>query len=152
MWYVPPQGSATQPVAAESDAYIPDHFAILWFLVRGGLFTFVPILLLVIWHVRRGFGVARYAATYPGGYLVFACFVFTLVIIFFSFFGVPQSFLEAMILFWLSVAVVHSPRYCQTGIAVASNLNAMTCRPVGTIGVANELTRESTRPQTQIAQ
>jgi hypothetical protein len=100
-----------QVIQNESELYVAEHFAPLWFLNRGGLILFAPIALLMLWHLYRGFRISRMMAYRPGGYLVVACYTHTAVVGFYAMFGIPQSLFETMILFWLSLAVVHNPAY-----------------------------------------
>ena len=85
---------------------VPDHFFPLWVSIRGGFFTFVPVLILIIWYIRRGFRACKLALNSERQGFVTACFVYTLTMIVYSLYGVPQNLFEAQILFWLSVAVV----------------------------------------------
>jgi hypothetical protein len=84
----------------------PDHFSILWFLTRGGLFTFLPIMILTLWYIRKGYYVCRRVEKPNLRFFVVACYIYSLVIFFYSLFGVPQTLFEPQVFFWLSVAVV----------------------------------------------
>jgi uncharacterized membrane protein YjjP (DUF1212 family) len=99
-------------VTDEQERYMAEHFAPLWFVNRGGLFTFIPVLLLMIWHLLKGFKISLKVAYHPNGFVVVACYTYTIVIaFFFALFGIPQSYFETMILFWLSFIIVHHPVY-----------------------------------------
>jgi hypothetical protein len=85
---------------------VPDHFGVLSVLIRGGVFSALPILLLVIWYLRRGFRVCRMTNDPSVQPFVIASYLYTLVIFFYSLFANPQNVLEASLLFWLSISVV----------------------------------------------
>ncbi len=87
---------------------IPDHFLPLWVSIRAGIFTFIPVLGLIIWFIKRGYRVCKSVLNSDLRVFVTACFVYSLTIITYSLYGVPQNLFEPQILFWLSVAVVLS--------------------------------------------
>ena len=85
---------------------VPDHFFPLWVTIRGGFFTFIPVLILIFWYIRKGFRACKLVLNSERQGFVTACFVYTMTMIVYSLYGVPQNLFEAQILFWLSVAVV----------------------------------------------
>ena len=85
---------------------IPDHFFPLWVSIRGGFFTLIPVLGLIIWFIRKGFRVCKLVMDPGLRVFVTACFVYSLTIITYSLYGVPQNLFEPQILFWLSVGIV----------------------------------------------
>jgi hypothetical protein len=85
---------------------VPDHFFPLWVTIRGGVFTFIPVMFLIFWYIRRGFRASKLILDSRRQSFVTACFVYTITMIIYSLYGVPQNLFEAQILFWLSVAVV----------------------------------------------
>jgi hypothetical protein len=95
-----------RPEEKKQDNYIPVHFSPLWILVRGGLFLFFPILILTLIYIRKGLHLCGTIADPRVRGLILACYVFSLTMILYSLYGVPQSLFEPPIFFWLSVAVV----------------------------------------------
>ena len=85
---------------------VPDHFGVLSVLIRGGVFAALPIFLLVIWYIKKGFRVCRMTNNPKVQPFVIASYLYTLVIFFYSLFANPQSVLEVSLLFWLSISVV----------------------------------------------
>jgi hypothetical protein len=85
---------------------VPDHFTILSFLIRGGIFTTLPILLLALWYIRRGLWICQEIPDSSVRPFVVACYLYNLVIFFYSLFANPQNVLEVSLLFWLSISVV----------------------------------------------
>jgi O-antigen ligase len=85
---------------------VPDHFGALSVLIRGGLFTTLPIVLLILWYIPKGFLLCRKTRDPSVQPFVIASYLYTLVIFFYSLFGNPQNVLEASLLFWLSISVV----------------------------------------------
>lgn len=90
---------------------MPDHFAPLWFGIRGGLFTLLPIAILALWYLRQGYRACRRVVNRELQGFVTACYMYTVAMMAYSLYGVPQNLFEPMILFWMSVAVVLSSQY-----------------------------------------
>jgi hypothetical protein len=90
---------------------MPDHFSPLWLTIRGGLVTSLPVLILCLWYMREGYRVCGHVANPELQRFVTACYVYTLAMLVYSLYGVPQGLFEPMILFWLSVAVVLRARH-----------------------------------------
>ena len=85
---------------------VPDHFSPLWVTIRAGFFMFIPVLILTFWYIWKGFRVCKLVLDSELQGFVTACYVYTLTMIIYSLYGVPQNLFEPQILFWLSVAVV----------------------------------------------
>lgn len=85
---------------------VPDHFAPVWVVTRAGLLAFVPLAVLVLWYLFKGFQVCRQPLATPIRALVVACFAYTITLLTYSFYGVPQNLFEPQVFFWLGVAVV----------------------------------------------
>lgn len=85
---------------------IPDHFLPLWISIRGGLFTFIPVLGLIIWFIWKGSRVCKRVLDSELRVFITSCYVYSLTMIIYSLYGVPQNLFEPQILLWLSVAVV----------------------------------------------
>lgn len=101
---------------------VPDHFFPLWVTIRGGFFTFIPVLILIFWYIRKGFRTCQQDLNSERQAFVTACFVYTLTMIVYSLYGVPQNIFEAQILFWLSVAVVlNTARHLENRVIARSN-------------------------------
>lgn len=85
---------------------VPDHFSPLWLSTRAGLFTFGPALMLCVWYLWAGLRALGRVGNPSLKPLVLACYVFSVTMLVYSLYGVPQNLLEPQIFFWLSVGVV----------------------------------------------
>lgn len=102
---------------------MPDHFFPLWVAIRGGFFTFIPVLILILWYIRKGFRVCKRVLNPELHGFVTACYIYTLTMITYSLYGVPQNLFEPQILFWFSVAVVLKTAHHFENRAPAQNLS-----------------------------
>lgn len=86
--------------------FAADHFSPIWIVTRTGLLAFIPITVLVLWYILKGFQVCRQPLATPIRVFVVACFSYTITLLTYSLYGVPQNLFEPQIFFWLGVAVV----------------------------------------------
>jgi hypothetical protein len=98
----------------------PDHFFPLWVAIRGGVLMLVPVLILTVWYIGKGYRNCWQIKQPKLLAVVVGCYVFTLAQMTYGLIGVPVLLFDMQILFWLSVAIVlRAPSHCDNGRALA---------------------------------